>query len=103
MKLILVYQAGIANVFQVQKWGFTPAMRGETDRVYQGDFRTAEAMCRGAVYAGAQCVTMACNEAGDISDRIWTHKLAEQPFSDKFRPVFSNGLGKTAQSELVAS
>lgn len=90
MKLTLVYQAGIANVFQVQRFAMTPYLREETDRVLQCDFRTAETFCRGAMYAGAEVETMACNLAGDISDATWSKDFEAQPFNDKFRPVFSD-------------
>ena len=85
MKLMLVYQAGIANVFQVQ--GFmVDKSATERDRVLQGDFRTCEQFCLGAQYAGAEIAVAACNRAGDIGSDDWTWDVEAQPFSDKFRP-----------------
>lgn len=76
----LVYQAGIANVFRLTDMG----RYNVRERVYQGDFRTAENLVRGAKLAGAPTAVFACNMAGDISQQAWTSNLAIQPFSDKF-------------------
>jgi hypothetical protein len=89
MKLALVYQAGIANVFLVEKHGETLASRGNTVRVVQADFRTCEQFCRGAHFAGAKLYSYACNEAGDIRDSVWTAELDSAPFSDKFHPIYN--------------
>ena len=85
MRFMLVYQVGIANLFRVQSFNLADYGR-EAVRVYQGDFRTAEAMARGALLAGAGVRVAACNEAGDIAERTWSDDLEEQPFSDEFRP-----------------
>lgn len=80
LRLVLVYQGGLANVFQVEyKTPFN-------QRIYQGDFRTAENICYGAGLAGAVVRTSACNMAGDIAGQCWTTDLDSQPFSDKFHP-----------------
>jgi hypothetical protein len=89
VKAFLVYQAGIANVFEVSGHHLDPEER-DTKRLFQGDFRTAEAFCRGLGAAGCIVRTAACNRAGDISDSLWSNNLAEQPFSNKFRPVTMN-------------
>jgi hypothetical protein len=73
----LVYQAGIANVFR-----FIGGDKKEL--VYQGDFRTAESLVRGAKLAGAFVGVFACNRAGNIKDAEWTVNLDNQPFSEKF-------------------
>ncbi len=85
----LVYQAGIANVFEVRTancgtWG------REAKRIYQGDFRSAENWMRG-ILAGndkALAFTAACNIAGDIAEQNWNTPLYEAPFSEHFRPIY---------------
>jgi hypothetical protein len=89
MKAMLVYQAGIANVFQVACFNLAPYGR-EAKRVYQGDFRGAEHLARGMGLAGVTVRTGACNRAGDIAEATWSENLEEQPFSDHFRPVHAN-------------
>lgn len=80
--LVLVYQAGIANVFAVNKAHASAAKRETETRVYQGDFRTAEAMIHGAWLAGA-CVHYAfCNEAGDVARRDWDTAEESAPFRE---------------------
>lgn len=98
LQLMLVYQAGIANVFQVEDFaadvtdddpGCNNAKRSAdrvAKRIYQGDFRTAETLCYGAALAGAIIRSAACNMAGDVSLWQWTRDLDVQPFSDKFHP-----------------
>lgn len=87
-RFMLVYQAGIANVFQVASFNLAPFGR-DARRVYQGDFRTAESIAIGCGLAGAIVQTAACNQAGDIEHlTVWSEDLESQPFSDQFRPVF---------------
>lgn len=88
-KFFLVYQAGIANVFQVKAFNLADYGR-DAKRVYQGDFRTAEAIARGLAIAGATVRTAASNRAGDIAHETWTEDLDSQPFSEQFRPVRAN-------------
>src|SRR5690348_5829197 len=85
----LVYQAGIANVFAVDINGLKPETRKKTKRVLQSDFRGCEMFCRGLMEAGAQVRSYACNEAGDIQERVWSLDLTSAPFSDQFKPVNS--------------
>lgn len=87
LRFALVYQAGIANVFQVKCFNCCPFGR-DAKRVYQGDFRTAESIAFGTGLAGAAVQTLACNRAGDIIGSEWTDDLDSQPFSDSFCPVF---------------
>lgn len=84
VRLMLVYQAGIANLFRVASFNKGTYAR-DAVRVYQGDFRTAEAMARGAELAGAIVRVSACNQAGDIIDATWNTPLGEAPFSSEFR------------------
>jgi hypothetical protein len=85
-KFMLVYQAGIANLFQVEQFTLTHEGRGAR-RLYQGDFRSAENIAIGAKIAGAEVRTAGCNMAGDIIEREWTYDLEILPFHDKFNPV----------------
>ena len=84
----LVYQAGIANVFELERMSLAPVTRHAT-RLMQADFRACENFTRGLKAAGVVVTTAACNRAGDILDMEWSINLDEQPFSDKFCPVFS--------------
>lgn len=85
-KAVLVYQAGIANVFSVYCWNMAEFGR-DAKRLLQSDFRTCEAFARGLAVAGVSVTSMACNQAGDIATAKWTDNLVDQPFSDKFNPV----------------
>lgn len=87
LRFALVYQGGIANVFRVDSFNLSDCGRNAT-RIYQGDFRTGEAIAIGLGWAGAIVQTLACNKAGDIDRFHWTDDLDSQPFSDKFFPVF---------------
>ena len=84
----LVYQAGIANVFELSAMSVRTGSR-VTKRLMQGSFTECEAFARGLKAAGVTVTTWACNRAGDVSDAEWSANLDEQPFSDKFNPVFS--------------
>lgn len=53
---ILLYQCGIANVY-------VPSL----GRVYQGDYRTAENICRGILLAGKDVEIKHWDGAGDAS------------------------------------
>lgn len=84
---VLVYQAGIANIFEVKCFNSNPFGR-DAKRIMQGDFRTCESFARGLGYAGYLIASMGCNMAGDIINQQWDLNLESQPFSDKFNPVF---------------
>lgn len=86
-RAVLVYQAGIANVFMVDCFNAGTTGR-EARRLLQDDFRTCEAFARGLGVAGVKVATMACNAAGDITNARWSENLDEAPFSDKFKPVW---------------
>ena len=88
-KAMLVYQAGIANVFMVACFNLAPFGR-EACRVYQGDYHTAAAIAFGLGLAGVVVRTAACNRAGNIVNETWSDNLEEQPFSDKFELAFYN-------------
>ena len=87
-KAVLVYQAGIANVFQVETLNFAPNEAGRK-RLAQSDFRTCEAFARGLAAAGWTVASAHCNMAGDVTLQRWSANLDQAPFSDKQRPVFN--------------
>jgi len=90
-KAVLVYQAGIANVFAVDCLNMADYGRNAV-RLMQADFRACENFARGLAAAGVIVASAQCNQAGDIVDSHWSEDLEDAPFSDKFRPVFK-GVG----------
>lgn len=89
MKAMLVYQGGIANVFQVECFNLANHGRN-AKRLLQADFAACQNFAQGLATAGAVVRTAACNEAGDIAERHWTEDLESVPFSEKFSPVHSD-------------
>lgn len=85
-KAVLVYQVGIANVFEVASLNMADYGRN-AKRLLQYDFRTCEAFARGLGVAGTLVATMQCNQAGDIIHAKWSDDLDAAPFSGEFRPV----------------
>jgi hypothetical protein len=94
-RAVLVYQAGIANVFAVESFNMADSGR-DAKRLLQSDFRSCEMFARGLEAAGVLVASAHCNQAGDIAHSAWTLTLDDAPFSDSFRPVYS----KNAGSEL---
>lgn len=86
---VLVYQGGIANVFHVERMGFTRAERGETTRELQGAFTTCANFASGLRWAGANVRTASANVAGDVALADWTPGLDDCPFRDHAREVNS--------------
>lgn len=84
----LVYQAGLANVFELEAMTLDADKR-KARRLLQGDFRACEYYARGLAAAGVRVSTAACNRAGDVTEAEWSIHLDEQPFSESFRPVFN--------------
>ena len=84
MKAVLVYQAGIANVFEVGSFNMASYGRG-AKRLYQGDFRGAEMVCHGLEIAGATIAIAHCNMAGDIRGQHWSTDFATAPFADAMK------------------
>ena len=92
----LVYQAGIANVFEEipvldtrnqAATGLT--IRSDRVRALQSDFRTCESFCRGIRRAGKTVRAAWCNEAGDIKESFWHFfEFSLAPFSEKFAKDF---------------
>lgn len=89
-KAVLVYQGGLANVFQVSCFNLSPYGR-DAKRLWQSDFRSAALFAKGLMAAGTIVKVAACNEAGDISERTWTDDLESQPFSDSFASIGYSG------------
>ena len=86
-RAVLVYQAGIANVFQVTCFNLGPFGR-DARLLLQSDFRTCESFARGLVAAGVRVTSMHCNECGDIAERTWSEDLDSAPFHQDQHPVF---------------
>lgn len=89
-RFMLVYQAGIANVFEVDAFNLGPYGRNAR-RLLQSDYRSCESFARGIAAAGGIVRTAACNRAGDIVNEKWDGNLELQPWSEKFQPVNSGG------------
>ena len=64
MTLYLVYQQGIANVFENKG-------DGRETRVLQDAFKVCELFCRGAQHVGAKVEVRHCDKAGDIAGEHW--------------------------------
>ena len=82
-RAILVYQAGIANVFRQDAPGLPKT------RLLQGTFGQAEMFARGLKAAGVVTEVAYCNEAGDIMDSRWHFglpALADAPFRGAMHP-----------------
>lgn len=77
---VLVYQCGIANVFET-------LADGSRVRFLQADFDSCYWMARGLKTAGWVVHTMQCNRAGDIIGEAWSADLDAAPFSDRLRVV----------------
>ena len=88
-RAMLVYQAGIANVFSVQSLNLADYGR-DAVRLIQADFCTCESYAHGLGAAGVIVRSAACNIAGDIISREWSDDLNAQPFSNQFREVRCN-------------
>ena len=82
-RAMLVYQGGIANVFEVTAFNLADYGR-DAKRVFQGDFHSAAMIAYGLGLAGVIVRTVACNMAGDIVKQTWSDNLDDQPFSDQF-------------------
>lgn len=69
----LVYQGGIANVFDTT---------AGTERVWQHGFRSCEDFCLGLREAGHTVNVAYCNKAGDIAGMPWDTTYENAPFTD---------------------
>lgn len=82
-RAVLVYQAGIANVFAVTSFNLSDYGR-DAERLLQADFGTCESFARGLRAAGVTVKVAVCNQAGDIQAAHWSEDIEAAPFSDKF-------------------
>jgi hypothetical protein len=79
---MLVYQAGIANVFRTDH--NAPELEGRNAvRLLQGDFRACEFFAKGLATAGVLVRAAHCNRAGDITDVDWSCTLEDALFFEK--------------------
>jgi hypothetical protein len=88
-KAMLVYQAGIANVFEVECFNLASFGR-DAKRLYQGDFYRAASFAKGLGAAGVTVMTAHCNQAGNITDAKWSDNMDDAPFYDKIITVKMN-------------
>jgi hypothetical protein len=86
-RMVVVYQAGIANVFKVKSFNLADYGR-DAERVYQGTFGGAEQLARGAGLMGAIVRSAGCNQAGDIIHAQWSDDFG--PFRDSASPLTIN-------------
>jgi hypothetical protein len=84
-RFTLVYQIGIANVFEVECLNMA-AFGREARRVLQADYRTCEQYARGLAEMGAIVATAHCDQSGDIAGSRWTEGAGDL-WGDKKRPV----------------
>lgn len=85
-RIALVYQAGIANVFEVETFSNEPNGRNAR-RLLQHAFTACEWFTRGMLNAGnCEIKIYSCNRAGDIVAAPWVDGLADCPFRDNAAP-----------------
>jgi hypothetical protein len=81
-QVTLVYQAGIANVFE------TSVPDGPI-RLLQADFRSCEWFVRGIKAAGLPCFYAWCNQPGDITLQKWNYdSFGDMPFFESISRDF---------------
>ena len=68
---MLVYQAGLANVFEVASLNLADYGR-DALRLRQGDFRSCENFANGLGCAGVVVRSAHCNRAGDVARAPWS-------------------------------
>lgn len=78
----LVYQGGIANVFEIDHITINPDKR-RARRLLQGSFRDCLMFARGMKWAGAIVMTAHCRLAGDITDAEWSLDLEDAIFAEE--------------------
>ena len=86
-KAVIVYQGGIANIFEVDSFNLSNYGR-EARHILQSDFHTCEIFARGLGHAGYRVGSASCNKAGSIIDQKWTQGLNDCPFRDSAHPVW---------------
>ena len=91
-RIVLLYQAGIANVYEVKSFNLSDYGR-EAKRLLQSDFYTCETIARGMAAMGAVVVSAHCNRAGDVTHAKWSEDLSAAPFYASMHPVTENTIG----------
>lgn len=91
---VVVYQAGIANVFDVTE--------GKRARVLQSSFDACEWFAAGLIAAGTVVSVSACNRAGDIAALPWVTPLSDAPFNVTARPFVRRLNGECIDCETGA-
>jgi len=88
-RFVLVYQAGIANLFEVECFNMASFGR-DARRLFQGSFNVAEYLARGIILGNSDALVFSayCNKAGDIKDADWETNLPDMPFFANAAPVF---------------
>ncbi len=81
-RVALVYQVGLANVFQLAVGG-----GGREQRVMQADYRSCELYVRGMRDAGAEVHVYHCDAAGDIAHLLWADGPGDLWREKKHPPV----------------
>lgn len=87
-QVVLVYQAGIANVFAVDCFNMSNYGRNAR-RLLQGSFMACQYFARGIAATGIPVASMHCNMAGDVTNEKWSDNLPEAPFFESMQPVWS--------------
>jgi hypothetical protein len=87
-RAVLVYQAGIANVFAVDSFNKEDHGRNAR-RLIQHAFVVCEGVAQGLALAGVKVATMYCNRAGDIAHQPWTTTKEDAPFTESQCPVWN--------------
>jgi hypothetical protein len=90
-RAVLVYQVGIANIFEVDCFNDSCFGRN-AKQLLQSDFNSCENFARRLAQVGYLVCSLYCNQAGDIINANWKEDLNNAPFSDKFNPVFKGVL-----------
>lgn len=87
-RIVLVYQVGIANVFEVDRFSRHPERRNGRG-LLQYDYHSCEMFARGMGAAGCIVRTMHCDMAGDCSQFTWEPNKGEL-WADRRRTVRCN-------------
>ena len=86
-RAVVVYQGGIANVFEVTSFNLSDYGR-DAKRLMQSDFYTCEVFARALGHAGYRIGSASCNMAGDIAKQKWVQGTTDCPFRDTAHPVW---------------
>ncbi len=91
-RAFLVYQAGTANVFDVDSFNLADSNRN-AKRIFRGSFQGAIDFCQGLAAAGVGIKTAACNKDGDIRAQKWSDDVHKQPSRDNLLVFDVNNTG----------